>query len=124
MGRRWEILEEITFFGQKFLQSFSDCILSWWGWGPPQFGGQHSMMGLMMAFIQHCRVSWAIPTIIIYSTFIIKQLHIFKPGSNGACLLIFFKVAHGFETAVSIFDEFTDFSLYNLLYDKEHYIGI
>ena len=34
------------------------------------------------------------------------------------------KVAHGFETAVSIFDEFTDFSLYNLLYDKEHYIGI
>ena len=35
-----------------------------------------------------------------------------------------FKVAHGFETAVSIFDEFTDFSLYNFLYDKEYYIGI
>ena len=34
------------------------------------------------------------------------------------------KVAPEFETTVSIFNEFTDFSLYNLLYDKEYYIGI
>ena len=37
---------------------------------------------------------------------------------------VMFKVAQAFETAVRIFNEFTDFSLYNLLYDKEHYIGI
>ena len=35
-----------------------------------------------------------------------------------------FKVGPAFETAVSIFNEFADFSLYNLLYDKEYYIGI
>jgi len=35
-----------------------------------------------------------------------------------------FKVAQAFETAVRIFNEFTDLSLYNSLYDKEHYIGI
>ncbi len=34
------------------------------------------------------------------------------------------KVSQAFETAVSIFNKFTDFSLYNLLFDKEHYIGI
>ena len=31
-------------------------------------------------------------------------------------VILFFKVAQEFETTVSIFDEFTDFSLYNLLY--------
>ena len=33
------------------------------------------------------------------------------------------KVGPAFETDVSILNEFTDFSLYNLLYDKEYYIG-
>ena len=45
---------------------------------------------------------------------IIVQLNFFFP----------FKVAQAFETAVRIFNEFTDLSLYNSLYDKEHYIGI
>ena len=34
------------------------------------------------------------------------------------------KVAKEFETAVSILNEFADFSSYNLWYDKEYYIRI
>ena len=47
-----------------------------------------------------------------------------SPTIGELLVHLWFKVAPEFETTVSIFNEFTDFSLYNLLYDKEYYIGI